>query len=255
MFCPSIHIQSWSSVMNTNIIRHPFIITGMSNEKFPRNATTFNETFGRHKVLARRTRFASHRDEEKFCEFEKRSGFSEKDDPHVTVHEFLSHMGEDHIILFDNEPGMSLHEQEFLNGIRRFRSVPNMLKRAEQTLFFSFGGGRQGVEMANHGFTWIHLISGQKRWYVAPPSEYRPHNPTCSKRGQKENLGPQVLTCTQYAGEIFVLPTAWWHATCNDLEFTVGVGGQDSCDLGCQEEGRKGGAFCHDVSRQETCWN
>ena len=107
--------------------------------------------------------------------------------------------------------------------------------------------------MANHGFTWIHLISGQKRWYVAPPSEDRPQNPTCNKRGQKENLGPKVLTCTQHTGEIFVLPTAWWHATC-DLEFTVGVGGQDSCDLGCQE-GRKGGAFCHDVSRRETCWN
>ena len=30
---------------------------------------------------------------------------------------------------------------------------------------------------------------------------------------------------------MMVVPTAWWHATCNVDPYTFGVGGQDSCDL------------------------
>lgn len=40
-----------------------------------------------------------------------------------------------------------------------------------------------------------------------------------------------VGVCVQRPREVMVVPTAWWHATCNVDAYTLGVGGQDSCDL------------------------
>ena len=48
--------------------------------------------------------------------------------------------------------------------------------------------------------------------------------------------GGSTHTCDQRPGEVVVVPTAWWHATCNEPEFfgdkayTLGIGGQDWCD-------------------------
>ena len=61
-----------------------------------------------------------------------------------------------------------------------------------------------------------------------------------------------------------VVPTAWWHATCNLGAFTLGIGGQDSCDMvDCTPAGpadetefelhmRK--QFCRDDSRGARCF-
>ena len=47
--------------------------------------------------------------------------------------------------------------------------------------------------------------------------------------------------CLQRPGEVMIVPTAWWHATCNLAEFTLGIGGQDSCDLiDCTPPGPEG---------------
>ena len=40
-----------------------------------------------------------------------------------------------------------------------------------------------------------------------------------------------MTTCVQDPREVMLVPTAWWHATCNFEPFTLGVGGQDSCDM------------------------
>ena len=56
----------------------------------------------------------------------------------------------------------------------------------------------------------------------------------CQDREAVEELGGSrdgVTHCLQEAGEVMVVPTAWWHATCNLEAFTLGVGGQDSCDM------------------------
>lgn len=52
----------------------------------------------------------------------------------------------------------------------------------------------------------------------------------------------------QRPGEIIVVPTAWWHATCNLSPYTFSLGGQDGCDLhGVPPH------WTADPARHETC--
>ena len=46
-----------------------------------------------------------------------------------------------------------------------------------------------------------------------------------------EGESESAVICTQKPGEIMIVPTTWWHATCNSGEFTFGIGGQDSCGM------------------------
>jgi hypothetical protein len=65
-----------------------------------------------------------------------------------------------------------------------------------------------------------------------------------------------------------VVPTAWWHATCNmhaEPEVTVGIGAEDDCDFVpiCDDDNpdvteeivemRERGGSCVDVSRAAAC--
>ena len=50
------------------------------------------------------------------------------------------------------------------------------------TRIFSLGGGPYGAMMSHHGFSWMGLVAGAKRWYVAPPTLDEPHNPNCGDR-------------------------------------------------------------------------
>ena len=122
-------------------------------------------------------------------------------------------------------------EYELLGALRANvgYDVPSVLARSGGTQVFSFGGGT-GVRMGNHGFAWIGLVAGRKVWYVAPVSIPRPANPTCTTGDSVEQL-PGVSHCLQRPREVMVVPTAWWHATCNLEPYTFGIGGQDSCDL------------------------
>lgn len=61
------------------------------------------------------------------------------DEPHVFVSEFLKHIHSEHVVMFDDEPGMSSDEKKLLDEIRKIRITPKVLKRAEKHLFFSFG--------------------------------------------------------------------------------------------------------------------
>ena len=108
--------------------------------------------------------------------------------------------------------------------------VPACLERAGGTQVFSFGGGT-GVRMGNHGFAWIGLIAGRKVWYVAPPDRPRPANPKCKNGDETIQQLVNVSHCIQRPRDVMVVPTAWWHATCNIDPYTFGIGGQDSCDL------------------------
>ena len=78
-------------------------------------------------------------------------------------------------------------------------------------------------------------------------------------------------TCRQGVREVVVVPTGWWHATCNAgaPEATVGIGGQDCCDA--VEDGERGCSLdipprakllnqqgvpsvCQDAERAVACW-
>jgi hypothetical protein len=83
------------------------------------------------------------------------------------------------------------------------------------------------VVRSNHGFAWIGLVAGGKRWYTAPPHYPRPPEPSCRAAGDdveaagawaaEEAIFEQrgVGVCVQRPREVMVVPTAWWHATCN----------------------------------------
>lgn len=52
-----------------------------------------------------------------------------------------------------------------------------------------------------------------------------------------------------------IVPTAWWHATCNLAEWTIGIGAQDSCGLNlCTRDGVE--RFCATEKSNElhACW-
>ena len=234
----------------------PTIVSGaLSAWKVPSNRESFLDAFGTHEILAARTHFAAHRDTSQFGTYAERvQGQRAYTQKHVLVSEFVTHFASEHIVLFSDEPGMSQRETALLNAMHAVRETPMFLSRRNDTTFFSFGSNRQGVNTANHGMTWIALIAGRKLWHVRDGSLPKPREPVCSI-DPPERI-PGTLACTQNAGEIIVLPTAWWHATCNLGEFTVGIGGQDSCDLGCTEAVRKdpNAPFCHDTSRHVVCW-
>ena len=186
---------------------------------------------------------------------------------------------------YDGEPGHSVEEAALISDLEIERRMPKLLGRAK-TLFFSFGGSEAGVMFANHGLTWIGLVAGKKLWHVAPGSVPRPaRNPECNR--DRPDVVEGTMRCLQSVGEVsaatpqaskhpkvpcawslidvvltsepqvILLPTAWWHATCNIDPFTVGIGGQDSCDLGCVEEAVKNDSvpFCHDLTVHTRCWD
>lgn len=253
--------RAMSDVERADLMMQPTIITNLM-DGWPAyvEKEAFAKRFGHHGILARRTRFASHRDKAEFGSRANRQvtkGLSARDEdaPHVTVSEFLEHAHEDHVVMYDGEPGRSAAEEALLADLHTVRPMPDVLMRAHGTLFFSFGGGPQGVDMANHGFTWIALVAGSKLWHVAPGTTPKPLNPSCARRDAYDVI-EGTIRCLQSAGEVIALPTAWWHATCNLGEYTVGIGGQDSCDLGCQEEASLDRVpFCHDLSKHVRCWD
>ena len=259
--CPRVPLDKLADMSNLQIadmMRQPIIITNGMNQWNNMSIYTFDKEFGSHKILARRTHFASHLDGDTFGTYMERSEKHKakvQDVPHVSVSDFLLHSSSEHIILFDNEPGMSMEEELLLNSIRKLRKTPDVLSRASETLFFSFGGGTTGVNVANHGFTWIGLLRGRKLWYVAPPNVTKPNEPNCFRNITESESIPHSFKCLQYPGEIFVTPTAWWHATCNLDQYGIGIGGQDSCDLGCNYEAKKGGPFCANENMHYKCWN
>lgn len=241
------------------VMKHPVLILGaMDDWTVPRNLSSFVAEFGDHQVLARRTRFGRARDTTAFLQYEERKRTHREgvsaEAPHVSVREFAEHYSQEFTVMFTGEPGMSVLEEELVAELGRRRSIPSILKQRSYAVFFSFGSFTQGVNTANHGFTWIALMAGEKRWHVAPPETPMPRDPKCTDRSDH----PTSFACTQFGGEIITLPTAWWHATCNYHNETIGVGGQDSCDLGCQDEvhsGRRKHFCAGDEHTRLACWS
>jgi hypothetical protein len=111
---------------------------------------------------------------------------------------------------------------------------PHAFMRASKWLVHSVGRAT-GVRMCKHGFAWLAVLSGAKTWYLAPPRHPKPADPLCTMGGRVEALDGVTHACAQAKGEVMVVPTAWWHATCNAHQATtVAIGGQDECDLNRQ---------------------
>ena len=94
---------------------------------------------------------------------------------------------------------------------------------------------------AQQGFSWLALLQGRKLWYFAPGPWPRPLPPDCdaavnavhANATAARTVAPLGAThaCVQQPGEVMIVPTAFWHATCNlGPPPTIGWGGQDLCD-------------------------
>lgn len=131
--------------------------------------------------------------------------------------------------------------------LRRLNSeyaTPEPLLRASAQRVLSYMMGQGGVHITpNHGFAWLGLVNGSKRWYLAPPTLPVPdefgcthaHGMRCASDAWAECMARAAgctHVCEQSTWEVIVVPTAWWHATCNEHgdDGTVGIGGQDACD-------------------------
>ena len=80
----------------------------------------------------------------------------------------------------------------------------------------------QGLPFHKHGKTYLTLVTGTKKWLVAPP-EMRPtsnmiwtscSSDYCSDSDSVSNDAVHMLK--QKAGEILFLPEGWWHSTMNE---------------------------------------
>ena len=71
---------------------------------------------------------------------------------------------------------------------------------------------------------WLGLAHGRKLWLVAPPHAPRPREPRCGDYNAARRA--RTRQCVLLPGDGIILPTRWWHATCNLAPWTVGAGGQ-----------------------------
>ena len=120
------------------------------------------------------------------------------------------------------------------------------------------GGG--GVSFCNHGFSWLALRQGTKVWFFAPHgSPAKPEDPSCAGAvsAAEAQRPPRGAThqCVQRPGTVIVVPTAWWHATCNFGEGPIfAFGGEDDCDVRPCEDIRSPSTVClADDERAAAC--
>ena len=171
-------------------------------------------------------------------------------------------------------------QEELYGKLQRDYAVPDALRRASTWRVLSYGLGMTGVHITpNHGFAWLGLVNGSKTWYLAPSTMPVPDEFGCARKHVKCSTAWKECmvqaagcthTCRQATRDVVVVPTGWWHATCNagDGEPTVGIGGQDRCGViengvgGCRlrippsarllnQQGVS--SVCPDVSRDAAC--
>ena len=168
-------------------------------------------------------------------------------------------------------------EAAILERLQREYAVPAALRRASSWRVLSYGLGQTGVHITpNHGFAWLGLLNGSKVWHLAPPTEPAPdeygclsdYGPECSQDWERCMAAGCTHSCRQSTREVVIVPTGWWHSTCNAPGPTVGIGGQDRCDAlddgtpGCRlrypaaerllnQQGVSG--VCPDASRAAAC--
>ena len=93
---------------------------------------------------------------------------------------------------------------------------------------YSKRGG--GVTFCHHAFSWLRILRGRKLWFFAPPDVPMPpntHRNYCLDPRQAPPAGVTHI-CDQRENDLMIVPTLWWHATCNmeDDRMTFALGSQ-----------------------------
>ncbi len=179
----------------------------------------FSSRFGSHRVLAKRASFGYSRAGASGVAPEAAS---------VGLAELVQRTQTEHIIVLD-EDKKGESEEKLLTDLNTEYSNPELLDSLSQIRVFSFGGGARGVQMMQHGVAWLGLVAGVKLWHLAPPTVPKPSDISCEDGGRIDYERAEregVSHCLLNRGEVVFVPEAWWHATCNLDDYTVGVGGQ-----------------------------
>lgn len=150
--------------------------------------------------------------------------------PRAYVPEIVQKSAIWHSVIVEGASGSATYEHEFLDALSHDYSVPMLFKKTNGCHVLGIGGG-VGVNMANHGFSWLGLAAGAKLWFLANSTQPRPPNPRCDRSIDALPVLKDTCRVVQLPGETMIVPTAWWHATCNLANWTIGIGAQDSCDL------------------------
>lgn len=124
--------------------------------------------------------------------------------------------------------------------------LPSILKRQvrkwkkdNRSRVFSLGSDGTGLGFHGHGASVFVLLTGEKRWAVAPPGsdlppDVRPsttpdaHGKKLLGRLRHGDAGSSLHWCTQTPGTAIYLPAGWLHATFNVGETVAGLAMQDN---------------------------
>lgn len=112
--------------------------------------------------------------------------------------------------------------------------LPDLMHDFDRRTVVQLAAGlASGTALHNHAETWLALVQGMKAWWVAPQptseevnkaiaSKYTSH--PCTWLKTKPPAGLKL--CIQQAGDVMYLGDGQQHATCNLMEFVLGIGSQ-----------------------------
>ena len=139
------------------------------------------------------------------------------------THQIRSHHTSPNSLIFSDYPS------GFVRHLRGDYSVPSVLHRFSLMELFTLGGmGPSATPATYHAVAWLALVHGAKHWFLHPPgTDWPGFAPKCDYARDVSDRST-VLQCVQKPGEVIFLPEGTWHATCNPVSWTVGIGGQNA---------------------------
>lgn len=113
--------------------------------------------------------------------------------------------------------------------------MPSILRGIHKKPAFSLGKQHTGSGLHKHSEAWLAQMAGRKTWLLAPPGSLSAQEQDVLEQTMPCELlkevqagrHPTLQLCTVSPGEVIYLPTQWHHATCNQDEFTLAVGGRE----------------------------
>jgi hypothetical protein len=93
--------------------------------------------------------------------------------------------------------------------------IPPALTDAVAQPIVSIGGAGGGLAFHQHEENWLALITGRKRWLLAPPNAAPPATAHRRVAEGEQPPHPGTIVVDQQPGEILYLPPGWWHCTYN----------------------------------------
>ena len=149
----------------------------------------------------------------------KRISYTFERDGTIPLTEALDAKNEFSVVMDDARTNAA--EDRLLTHLTQRAWLPRIVENVTATRILTFGTRRQGVEMMQHCEAWVGMVAGTKRWLFASPNVENP-NDDCSKT----ELRPETFSCTARRGDVVLVPSLWWHASCNSESQTIAFGAQ-----------------------------